>query len=84
MVINNDDFGVATDKNKISRDVLDLPAQWRVDLGVNYQIFDSTSIQFNVSNLFDELPPIVAVVSGDENIYDNRGRYYRLGLNVNF
>ncbi|MGA0805915.1 MAG: hypothetical protein ACO3PV_05280, partial [Pseudohongiellaceae bacterium] len=45
------------------------------------------SLAFNVLNLFDTAPPIVASGTGDQNVlnqYDVYGRRYNLTLNVNF
>jgi len=83
-VINNNDVRKATDTLKVSRDVLDLDAVWLVDLGVSYQLFDNTSVRFNVNNVFDKLPEAAAIASGNASVYDNRGRYFRVGFNTKF
>ena len=83
-VINNNDVRVATDTSKVSRDVLDLDAVWLVDFGVNYQVMENTSIQFNVNNVTDELPEAAAIASGNDAVYDNIGRYFRVGFRTSF
>ena len=83
-VINNNDVREATDTLKVSRNILDIEEQWLVDMGVSYQVFENTVVRFNVNNVFDELPSSAAIASGNDGVYNNIGRYFRFGFNVNF
>jgi outer membrane receptor protein involved in Fe transport len=47
-----------------SKDILGVDDWYVFDTSVAYELNDSTSIQFNVDNLFNEAPPYPAVASG--------------------
>lgn len=75
--INNND--VAT-----SRDVRELDAVWLFNAGVSYQVTSKVGVQMNINNLFDDTPEAAAIASGNDGVYDNIGRYVRLGLRAEF
>ena len=53
-----------------------------VNGGFRYDLTDRISAQININNLTDERPSPAAIASGDDGVYDNIGRFYRLGLSV--
>jgi outer membrane receptor protein involved in Fe transport len=61
---------------------------WRHDLRVSYQLTDQIRVRGGVLNLFDEYPPELPEVYtgtgvGSSN-YDNRGRFFFVGANMEF
>lgn len=59
-----------------------LPSSWRVDVMASYAVSDSTKLQLNVNNLFDER------IYGDshvtQHVYTEPGRNFTLSLNHRF
>ena len=53
---------------------------WIVNGAFNYAITDSFDVQFNINNMFDELPSAHVIAWGRDQVYDNFGRFYRFGL----
>ena len=53
-----------------------------VNGGFRYDLTDRISAQININNLTDERPSPAAVASGNDGVYDNIGRFWRVGLQV--
>jgi outer membrane receptor protein involved in Fe transport len=75
--INNDD-------TPTSRDILKIGSWWAFDAMVSWQVTDTIRLQANVNNIFDERPEPAAIASGWDGVYDNLGRYYKLGIQLSF
>jgi outer membrane receptor protein involved in Fe transport len=75
--INNDDTPTA-------RDFLYVPSQTLVSAMVSYNLSNTVRLQANVNNLFDTYPHRTASASGWEGVYNQVGRYYRLGIEFTF
>lgn len=76
-------IGAATidnDATATSRDIGRLKAVWLFNAGLSYQITSAVGVQLNVNNLLDDEPEPAAIASGSQNVYDNIGRFVRLGL----
>jgi outer membrane receptor protein involved in Fe transport len=90
VVLNNDDFRTYvpasgdTPEQKISRDILDLGDEWYIDLGARYQVSEHVMIRGTVSNLFDNVSSPAAVASGNDDLYNNIGRYMTVSVDVKF
>jgi hypothetical protein len=74
------------DKRTAASDLpqLEIGAQTLIDVNFAYEIpvaSGSTSMYVNVTNVFNELPP---AFSGGGNSYDPIGRFYRVGVKVEF
>ncbi len=50
--------------------------------GFTYEFNDQISAQLNINNLTDELPPAAVIATGNDFIYDNIGRFYRVSLQI--
>ena len=55
---------------------------WIFNTGARYDITDQIGVQLNINNLFDELPSAASIATGNDGIYDNVGRFYRLSLQI--
>jgi outer membrane receptor protein involved in Fe transport len=55
---------------------------WIFNTGFRYEFTDQISAQVNINNLFDELPSPQVIATGNDFIYDNIGRFYRVSLQV--
>ena len=75
--IDNDDV-------ETSRDILELDSYWEFDAMVSWQMTQTIRLQANIYNIFDERPEPAAIASGWDPVYNNMGRYYRLGIQMNF
>jgi iron complex outermembrane receptor protein len=89
--INNDHFRTyipadaeGAGEQKISQDILDLDAEWFVDVGARYQVSERVLLRATFSNIFDNTSSPASVAAGSANIYDNIGRYMSVGVNVKF
>ncbi|MFT5296452.1 MAG: iron complex outermembrane receptor protein [Psychroserpens sp.] len=89
--MNNNHFRsyVPADENgegeqKISNNILDLDAEWYLDLGARYQVSEKVLLRATISNLFDNTSSPASVASGDAALYSNIGRYMTVGVNVKF
>jgi outer membrane receptor protein involved in Fe transport len=67
-----------------SRDVLTVDPQWLINGAFIYDVSDMLRLQLNVNNVFDEQPDPAAIAAGDQLAYDNIGRFYRLGMSLEF
>ncbi|MGH8196158.1 MAG: TonB-dependent receptor, partial [Woeseiaceae bacterium] len=74
-----------------SRDFPVVDAQWLFNAAFVYDISDQMHVQLNVNNVFDEEPDPVAIAAGAANgvsaghlAYDDIGRFYRLGVALEF
>ncbi len=45
-----------------------------------YDLTDDIGLQFNINNITDELPSRKVIAWGLDHLYDNTGRYYRVGF----
>ena len=45
-----------------------------------YDLTDNFGVQFNVNNITDELPSRKVIAWGLDHLYDNTGRFYRVGF----
>nr|WP_274600080.1 TonB-dependent receptor [Rhodothalassium salexigens] len=69
-------------------------AEWYTDINIRYQIVEGTSVFFSVDNLLDNDPPLLAQVPetrgfltngrNDVGLFDQVGRFFRLGASVSF
>ncbi len=50
--------------------------------GFRYDFTDQIGAQININNLTDELPSAAAIATGNDGIYDNVGRFYRVSLQI--
>ena len=75
--INNDDVPT-------SRDILTIGNYWEFSAMLSWQMLQNVRLQANVYNIFDERPEPAAIASGWDGVYDNIGRYYKLGVQINF
>ena len=57
---------------------------WIVNGGFHYDINDVIGVQLNINNLFDELPSPAAIATGNDGIFDNVGRFYRVSVAMSF
>ena len=55
---------------------------WIFNAGFTYDFTDQISAQLNINNLFDELPTPQVIATGNDFIYDNIGRFYRVSLQI--
>jgi iron complex outermembrane receptor protein len=55
---------------------------WIVNGAFRYSFTDTIDAQFNINNMFDELPSAHVIAWGLDNVYDNVGRFYRLGFSI--
>ncbi len=55
---------------------------WIVNAGFRYDFTDTISAQLNINNLTDELPSPHVIATGTDFIYDNIGRFYRVGFDI--
>jgi len=55
---------------------------WLFNTGFRYDFTDQIGMQLNINNLFDELPSPAAIATGNDFVYDNVGRFYRMSLQV--
>ena len=55
---------------------------WLFNAGFRYDFTDQIGAQLNINNLSDELPPAASIATGNDFIYDNVGRFYRLSLQI--
>lgn len=76
-IINNND-------EPTTRDVLGVDAQWIFNAAFVYDVSDMLRLQLNINNVFDEQPEPAAIASGGHLAYDNIGRFYRLGVAMEF
>ena len=51
---------------------------------LSWQLPQKVRLQANVNNIFDERPEPAAIASGWDGVYDDIGRYYKLGIQLNF
>ena len=71
--------------NDAAADKYTIPGEdgvWIINTGFRYDITDQIGVQFNINNLFDELPSAASIATGNSFVYDNIGRFYGLGLRV--
>jgi len=61
-----------------------VPSQTLVSAMVSYNLSNTVRLQANVNNLFDTYPHRTANASGWEGVYNQVGRYYRLGIEFTF
>lgn len=57
-------------------------AVWLFNTGFRYDFTDQIGVQFNINNLTDELPSPHVIATGNDGVYDNVGRFFRLSLQV--
>ena len=57
---------------------------WIVSGGFNYDISDAIGLRLNINNLFDELPSASSIATGNDGVYDNIGRFYRVSVAMSF
>ena len=57
---------------------------WILNGGFHYDINDLIRLQLNINNLFDDLPSPGALATGNDGVYDNIGRFYRVGFQISF
>lgn len=50
--------------------------------GFRYDFNDQIGAQININNLTDELPSPAAIATGNDFVYDNIGRFFRVSLQV--
>jgi iron complex outermembrane recepter protein len=70
----------------------DVPSMFTIDLGAHYRlesVAGGPEVYFNVSNLLDRDPPLIPGASligfqTNSTLYDTMGRYYTLGLRMQF
>jgi outer membrane receptor protein involved in Fe transport len=55
---------------------------WIFNGSFRYSFTDNIDAQFNVNNIFDELPSPHVIAWGLDHVYDNLGRFYRLGFSL--
>jgi len=70
------------DASENQRSISGNDAVWYWNGGFSYDINDQIGVQLNINNMFDELPRPATIARGDQFIYDNIGRFYRLSLRV--
>jgi len=72
------------------RDPNSTGSEWYADIHARYKIRDNVTIWGGVDNLFNNTPPLLARIpeirsfTGDSTVYDQIGRYFRLGVSANF
>ena len=55
---------------------------WIWNTGFRYDFTDQIGAQVNINNLFDELPSPASIATGNDVIYDNVGRFFRVSLQI--
>ena len=55
---------------------------WIFNGGFRYDVTETMRLQLNINNIFDELPSPAVVAWGLDNVYDNIGRFYRVGFSL--
>ena len=55
---------------------------WILNGAFSYDINETIGVQLNINNILDELPSGGAVAAGVDNVYNNIGRFYRVGVTV--
>ena len=55
---------------------------WIFNTGFRYDFTDQIGAQININNLFDELPSAASIATGNDAVYDNVGRFFRISLQV--
>ena len=55
---------------------------WIFNGAFRYDLTDNFGVQLNINNLFDELPSPEVIAWGLDNVYDNVGRFYRVGFTL--
>jgi outer membrane receptor protein involved in Fe transport len=75
--INNED-------EPTTRDILTIDPQWLFNAAFAYDVSDVLRLQLNINNVFDEEPEPAAIAAGDHLAYDTVGRFYRLGVMLEF
>jgi len=79
---SNDDVRVADANNQVSKNILDSDDVWIVNGAFVYDINDTVGVQLNINNIFDELPSGASIATGNDAVFGNLGRFYRLGVTV--
>jgi outer membrane receptor protein involved in Fe transport len=75
-------IGLRTDTVE-TRDVLTVPEVWTFNLGTSLKVQENSIMRFNVSNLFDRLPPYPIVGNG-LGVYDWIGRRFSVSFEHKF
>ena len=78
-------IGEAIWDNDNAPDRLDIPESdtvWIFNGSFTYDVNDVVGLQLNINNLFDETPSPASVAAGWDHVYDNMGRFVRLGVRV--
>jgi len=75
---------ISNDDVENARDVMTIPAAWFFNANLAWNITPTIRVQGNINNIFDSQPKPEAIASGWDSVYDNIGRYYRLGVQVTF
>lgn len=70
------------DVNPTARDIMGEDGVWIFNGSFRYDFNDMIGVQLNINNIFDELPSPGAIASGNDIVYDNIGRFYRLGIQI--
>ncbi len=71
--------------NDAAPDRFSIPGEdnvWIFNAGFRYDFTDTISAQLNINNLTDELPSPHVIATGTDFIYDNIGRFYRVGFDI--
>lgn len=55
---------------------------WIVNGNFRYYVTEDIAVQLNINNLFDELPTPAAIATAKDGVFDNIGRYYRIGFTM--
>ena len=55
---------------------------WLFNGAFRYDVTERLGLQFNVNNIFDELPSAAVIAWGLDQNYDNVGRFYRVGFSL--
>lgn len=74
---------IDNDDAPLDRNVLELKATFLFNAGVRYRFNENVMASLNVDNVFDNQPQAAAIASGWDNVYDNRGRFLRAGIQIN-
>lgn len=70
------------DNDPMARDIRGEGDVWIFNGAFHYDFNDTIGVQLNINNMFDELPSPGVIAAGVDDVYDNIGRFYRLGIQI--